>query len=218
MRILGIALVALAAFLFAGCCNIPPIEPPKVNDTVIAPPRDINASELAERHGCDFEAEYWGNFTSSQGGEYAVYECTNTEWYDDAEKPYVYMIDRHPGPPGLVTYVFVSNGVEHKIENVSEIAAYFGEIRDEKQARAYAVLHEGLWVVSSVQQAPGEKSSETQQADGWLVKILHESRNMCPCYGGYYSTEYLVRENGVIEAGETKNLYSYGPSDTGCIC
>ncbi len=211
------AVLVLSLFLISlsfGC--LLPTPPPQNNQTTLSL-ASINETELAAKYGCDFGAAFEKNVSSGSGKAYLVYECVFEQDFTQ-EKPFVYMVDRHPGATGLVSYIFVEGGKERVVSNSSELAPLFTPINSESVALDYVVLAEGLWAVESVEKAPGEKPSVKKNSDGWSVRVLHRSKNKCPCYGAYFASDYLVKEDGAIEEKERRNIYSYGPQETGCIC
>jgi len=170
---------------------------------------------LEDRYSCNF-IHFWGKTSTG----YVVHQCFKAITLKN-EPQGLYMVDMHPGPAAMITYILEKDGNEQEVISESELIDPLTPISSDDQALEFVILSKGLWTANETEKyvdPPTEESSVSKTVSGWNVHVIHSERSYCPCYGRYYESNYTVTSNGTVTEVSEKVLYSFGVEETGCVC
>jgi len=200
--------VFVLAVLLSGCLEPEPGDPePKLVDF-----------ELDEETQFFLMAEFACDISVSpevQIGETIVFECISEDKHLAGSG--IYQIGAHPMGVWSVTYIVYDGARYDHVKVADDLVPYFVPIDSTEKALDFVVLHEGLFDVQRVLQAPlAGNTTSVAQGQNFIVTVLNASHNLCPCYGAYWKTVYEVTPQGGISRKSSEEVYSY--EETDCLC
>ncbi|MFH2105667.1 MAG: hypothetical protein ABII22_00255 [Candidatus Micrarchaeota archaeon] len=211
-------LAIFGILLLFGCVSPPPDGNGQNISIVKEPPKYTNLKtndQLRMEFGCDRGAK---NATSY--GDLVVWYCAKDSRSFMEKGMYDYgffEIGAHPMGTWFVTYIIFDGKNYTEIEEVSKLEPYFIPIQSDEEAIVYVQLHEGLNMLEGLGSPPFEKSSAARvEGDSFMITIVHEDWEMCPCYGTVWSSEYKVTLAGEITRISSKIIREIDKQDCNC--